>query len=299
MFKEMIMQALQEKYPEYEFGFEDVKCTNGTTYKGITVKLGPDVPLAPIIPYEFYENMLKWHRWSMEQVVDDIGRILDERLQIDSIDYSDYQKVKERIVIRLINYERNAEDIKRQPHRRFLDLAIVYRVVVIKTEQTEGSVPVVNEMCEHWNITEEELFEAAYQNTFGKKGIRIRNISSVVERLAKECGDNEILEVIANIPKEREFMFIADNGTEANGASCILEKDALRRFAEEKNADLYLLPSSIHEIVIACKKEGILVEDLACLVDGANQCAVAERDILSNHVYMYSREEDRILDLCA
>ena len=48
-FRKMILDGLQERYPEYEFHVERVLRNNGCEYDGLHVKLGEDVPCAPII----------------------------------------------------------------------------------------------------------------------------------------------------------------------------------------------------------------------------------------------------------
>ena len=90
-------------------------------------------------------------------------------------------------------------------------------------------------------------------------------------------------------------LFVMSNGDYMNGASVILYKDVLRDFAKYMEHDLYILPSSIHEVIILLDNEYAKApEELARMVRETNRIVVDREEILSDHVYYYDREKDEI-----
>jgi len=60
--------------------------------------------------------------------------------------------------------------------------------------------------------------------------------------------------------------------------------------AEMFNTDIYILPSSIHEVIVV---SSIIksAEDLALMVKDINRTELKPEEILSDHVYFYGKEE--------
>jgi|GEM_PF-128388 len=79
--------------------------------------------------------------------------------------YRDPDKVRDRIVYRLINYAKNEELLREVPHRRFLDLAIVYYCLLEDKRLGSGAVLVRRQHMDSWGMSEEELDRAAAKNT--------------------------------------------------------------------------------------------------------------------------------------
>lgn len=92
-------------------------------------------------------------------------------------------------------------------------------------------------------------------------------------------------------------MYILTNEQGMNGASCLLYTDILKDFSKKHGGDIYILPLSIHEVILIPADK---ISDLTKLyeaVSGANSNFVAETDILSNSIYFYDRSKDQIQTL--
>lgn len=90
-------------------------------------------------------------------------------------------------------------------------------------------------------------------------------------------------------------MYVLTNLFKINGAACMLYKEPLKLFSARVGKDLYIIPSSIHEVIILPADNNICKNELNAMVQQVNKEEVAESDILSDHVYMYDREKDAIL----
>ena len=72
-------------------------------------------------------------------------------------------------------------------------------------------------------------------------------------------------------------------------------KEMISRFAEEKERNLYIIPSSLHELLIYPDFEEASPEELSSFVKEVNRTQVHPHDRLSDHVYYYSRQTDEIV----
>ena len=74
------------------------------------------------------------------------------------------------------------------------------------------------------------------------------------------------------------------------GAAAVLYDGVLKDFSEKLEKDLLLLPSSIHEMLLIPYKNEAELSDLKELVWHINQTEALAKEVLSDHVYRYSRE---------
>lgn len=190
--------------------------------------------------------------------------------------------VCKQIVFQLIGREGNENFLSEIPHREFLDLAIVYRVILGTREEGIKSILVRNSMMEDLRLDEEELYEYAMKNT---KRIFPSTIQWTSEVLFGKKQEYDSLLVISN--KERAF-----------GAAAILFQENLDEIAKRFQSDFYILPSSIHEC-IATVATGDREEPVRLLqmVRNINKREVSPGEVLSNSVYLFDREEGRLIAL--
>ena len=60
------------------------------------------------------------------------------------------------------------------------------------------------------------------------------------------------------------------------------------------DADLVVLPSSIHECILLPYEKCMEREALRAMVEEVNTTQVADVEVLSDNVYIYSRKENRV-----
>lgn len=178
----------------------------------------------------------------------------------------------------MVNAEKNAGRLEKAPHMKFLDLAAVYRVVV---GNGSGSIMVSRSLCDKFAITEDELDAAARRNT-EKAGFSVRPLWEILSEVGELMG----------LPEDptKTDIWVITNATGINGAAAMLYSDCLHSLAEQIGDDLYILPSSIHELLAVPAKGMDLyaLRDKVCLIN-ANE--VAADEVLSNNVYWYSRRD--------
>ena len=89
-------------------------------------------------------------------------------------------------------------------------------------------------------------------------------------------------------------MFVLSNQYRHFGAACILYNRVLEDIGNQLNENFYILPSSIHEVIILPEGFSPCEEDLNEMIIDINQTQVSEEEILSNHAYYYDRTERKL-----
>lgn len=85
-------------------------------------------------------------------------------------------------------------------------------------------------------------------------------------------------------------MYVLSNTERFYGASAILYPKILLQFARSIGQDFYILPSSVHEVLLLSKESGARRSDLNRMIQDINASQVAEEEILSDHVYILDRD---------
>ena len=94
--------------------------------------------------------------------------------------------------------------------------------------------------------------------------------------------------MIAEMPEDQQ-MYVISNDKGINGAVSMLYEDGLHDLAEKLGSDLFILPSSVHEVIAISANMGD-PNELAAMVTEINMGQVALDERLSNQVYHYDKE---------
>lgn len=242
----------------------------------------------------YYESYIEGT--SMLEIIDRISMIYDHCTLPDIEDDFVYtlESMQSYIFFRLISIERNKKLLAQVPHIRFLDLALTFHCLVRSEDEGIGSIRITNEHIEQWAVSCEELMELARENTVKLFPPVIRTMEEMFKSLlCNEYTEDEILDLESSA-NEAYPMYILTNEKGINGASCLLYKDVIREFAEQIKSDLYILPSSIHEIILVPRSGLEDKEFFNRMVMDINCTQVPAEEVLSDNVYMYSLEKNAV-----
>lgn len=208
--------------------------------------------------------------------------------------FLDYSAVKGRIFIKVINYDKNKEMLEEVPHIRFMDLAAVCYYAYINDFLGNGSIQIETGHLDRWGISEEELFAAAKSNTRNKLGIEIKGMDEILLEMLNENGeeiDKEDLKSMLQHPEKEVPMYIMTLKGRYFGAACIFYEEMLAAFGRQCQKSFYILPSSIHELILVPdsgkEKPGVLRR----MVQEVNAGHVAPEERLSDNVYYYNLQD--------
>lgn len=257
---------------------------NQTTMTGLIIR-SEEQKLSPILYLETYYQQYCEGKSLEELIVEIVNdyESLQVNFDINLDQLSDYKKIRSSLFVCLVNYERNKEKLKNCPYERIEDLAITYRWIASQDKNGIASALVRNEDIKKWRVSKEQIKKDAMENTPKILPLVIQNLQDVIG-----LSNNE-----GNL-----MIFILTNTHFTNGASVILYDKVLKNFADKMNTNLYILPSSIHEVLLILERdiknyrEGM--EGLVEIVKTVNQTSVAPEEILSDNIYYYDREKDSI-----
>ena len=275
----------------YRVKLNDVMKNNGVVLRGITLmqddsNISPTIYLNPY--YDAYENGDTTLGTVIDEVIDTYERNKINR-SIDMKFFLNYETVRSRIIFKLINTEKNRELLRDVPYIPFHDLSIVFQCLVSEERFGNASILIHNVHLQLWKVNARELYECALENTPLLQGYELADMNTVLEEMKALGGidDEEIEDMQQEVP-----MYVLSNKSRINGASCILYKDILKDFAMVVDKDLYVLPSSIHEVILLPSDGTQESEQLKEMVREINQSQVEKEEVLSDSVYYYRRSDD-------
>ena len=198
--------------------------------------------------------------------------------------------VLENVVLQALSRKRNRQLLKVHPHLQYLDLAGIFRVPLGAWEKNSlSTILITNQIAEKLGLTSEDLTEAARRNTIEKFGIELENTRRMALRsLLKQPSIPENFE---DVQIEEPGLYTLTNQIHINGAALMLIPDILEQLGEKAGMDYYILPSSIHELLIARDDGLVTARMLKELIHEGNRTEgiIKSEDVLSDNVYFYSR----------
>lgn len=295
-FCELLLEEVKREIsPEYLVEIHDVVKNNGIHLDSLTIR-GEDQRVSPNFYLEnFYQDYCGGS--SIAEIAKDIVRLYwDSVKECEglALDFS-FDSCRERIVLRLASGVWNQAILDKVPNIPFMDMVILFYVVVRVDEDGIGSVRVSNQLMEKWEISTESLFRRALENS---KKLFPGKIGSLLDVLRERIsvGEQEEFPLLF----EREFRegydspFVITNTYGINGATAILYPETLRQMGKKFGKDYFLLPSSIHEFLAVPSNPGISGDELKYMVKQVNSTCVAKEELLSEKVYYYNVESEKI-----
>jgi len=280
-FCERMKDIVQQYYGvEVNVTLHTVQKVNGVVLRGITV-MREGRSIMPTLYLEHYFDLYSKgmplydvvHRFIVEY---DKACIYDD-FDIGFFEY--YEKVKPHLGYKFINYDMNRDLLKEIPHKCYLDLAIVCYCNIVDDRIGKGTILIRNEHLDIWKVEQDTVVRDSLQNMQVIFPADVINMAD----LLKELYSDPAQLICGKLP-----MYVLTTKARMYGAAAILYNGQLEEIAREVEDDFYLLPSSIHEIIIVPKQYVADENYLSQMVDEINQEQVDIEEVLSNHAYLYS-----------
>lgn len=289
-FKEQFVEDLKERLQsgggEYLVEPHEVQKMN-QIYEAVTIKpqeatIGVNLNLTEI--HERYEDGMSYDSL-VNEVADRADRALHDRPDFNLEELKDYDRMKEKLSMEVVSSGRNAELLKGVPHRNIEDMAVVYRFVLDIDKEGMGSILVTNQLLDSYGITPEQLHADALQYA---PVMRPAVIQTMAETLLEMMGP-EAKDMIPIMPEDP--LFVASVPDKTQGAGVIAYQDFMDQAAERVGGDFFILPSSIHEVLLVKDDGNVDINNLEGMVKEVNETQVAPEDVLTDSVYHYDSKE--------
>lgn len=275
---------------EYQVSTEVIRKNNGVELQAVIIKTAEE-SITPTIYLDYYIDKIEKEELTVEAAAEEIFTFYKAHQypekQFDVNELTERKYVLDHVEYQLVNAERNADRLAGAPFRKLLDLAALYRVVVNASSVGSASFILTNEMMAVSGIDIEELDQAAIRNT-QNKGFSVRTMQEVMSEMMAGMP-KDMLEVTSSGPA----MYVLTNHSGINGANILLFNEQLAEVAEKVKDDLFILPSSIHE-VLAVPAGQMDTSNLKNMVQNVNETEVSPDEILGYEVYRYRRETNKL-----
>jgi len=249
-----------------------------------------------VAPNFYLENQfIEWMRGlrTLEEISEKLCDAYKEEIDrsrdlLSEIQFS-WKEFQDNVFLRVINQEKNKELLETIPHRKFLDLAVVYYYSVRIADDVAGSMVITNEHLNLLGISEKELFDTAKNNGEKFQPVRIRCMEDLLYELGRKIG----VEVLKT-ETEQPVLYVMSNTKSLFGAVSMTFPEELECFSMQIKKSFYLLPSSVHEIILVPECDTFCREYFKSMVTEINATQVDATEVLSDNIYFYDRETKQI-----
>lgn len=260
---------------------------NGKERKGITVS-EKGIHISPTIYLEEYFQQFQEGK-TIEKIVEKILQLYEEVKCSHPCEESllqNYEELKGKFACKLIHRGKNEKLLNDIPYVPWMDLAIVVFVLLEVSPYGTATVLVRKEHLEIWGLTEAQLFDEAKKNT----PILLPYQFCPMRKLLREICPYAVDEG----EEEEESLYVLSNKLRSFGAASMLYEGILEKVGQKLGENYYILPSSIHEVIVVPESKSPVKQDLEEMVREINETQVEEEEVLSDRVYYFSRKENRL-----
>ena len=277
-------------------------------------------------------------------IMDRVYKVYEENGHRENLDISfflEYEKLRDQVVYKVINREKNEELLEAVPWEPFLDMAIVFYCHVPGNSLGNATIMIYNNHLDMWGITKEQLHEDAFRNTSRIMPARILSIEKMMASLVSEEGlmaegrpgseerpeseerpgsegrpgseerpgskegrivkkgrvEESRQDILAEL-EESGRMFVLGNTMKLFGAAAVLYEGLLEQIRERLGRNLFILPSSVHEVILIPDDEQQEAEELLQMVCDINATQVEPEEVLTDSVYYFSRKCGKLEKIC-
>ena len=258
---------------------------NGKERKGITVS-EKGIHISPTIYLEEYFQQFQEGK-PIEKIVEKILQLYEEVKCSHPCEESllqNYEELKGKFACKLIHRGKNEKLLNDIPYVPWMDLAIVVFVLLEVSPYGTATVLVRKEHLEIWGLTEAQLFDEAKKNT----PILLPYQFCPMRKLLREICPYAVDEG----EEEEESLYVLSNKLRSFGAASMLYEGILEKVGQKLGENYYILPSSIHEVIVVPESKSPVKQDLEEMVREINETQVEEEEVLSDRVYYFSRKEN-------
>ena len=285
--KDNVKAYLPKSYEEGEIKLQEVEKNNGLKLTGITIPNG-DQRIVPTI----YLDSLYQEYINGKDVDSCVGDVADMRIEAQGKaefldmgvpDIFDYEKMKDKLQMRICDKEWNTDLLADKVVTEHGDFAAYYAVNLEENREGISSIPVTVSLMNEWGVSVEQI-QADAMMADRNRGVVLMNMNEIIKSMIFGEEPENLLNEKLDIETMREPMFCLTNAQKMNGASLLLQEDIRKQIGECLGSDYFVLPSSIHEVLILPDNGLFEVPELNAMVKEVNETQVERQEQLSDKV---------------
>ncbi len=292
-FKATICKQIESQLPSgTSVHLQRIHKNNGLELDGLTIS-SPQSNVSPTIFLNYYYEKRNLFP-DFDAICRDILLTYEHNKSTENLDidfFTDYELVKDYLAYRIISFDKNKELLATVPYIRYLDFAIVFYCLLQLSDNGNATILIHSGHLKLWNVSVDELYQHTCQTTPRLLPYDLRSMGKMLEETSDGHDMDEAFCSHAKSGLRNDFcpMYLLTNSLRLYGSSCILYPHLLDKISDMLKADLFILPSSVHEMIILPATDSEKSEALANMVAEINQTVLAVDEFLSSNVYYYSR----------
>lgn len=297
--KKHIKEYLPESYQDAQVTIREQQKLNNR-YMGLTVIRPGDARIPTINLTDLYRQYYENPKFRITDVLEQISQIIQkepERFDVSRL--TQYEEAKKHLFMRVSNADKNVQVLEGVPFVEREDLAITFHIAVEETEAGRASAIVTNRMMETYGVTRNQLYKDALANSPVITPVKINNLGELLGRMTldgmKEMGasEEEIRDAKERMDEANQDnpLIVVTNETGIDGAAAVFYPGVMDQLGEEIKGDFFILPSSVHEIIVAPDDGRLSYSELKEMVTEINETQVAPEDRLTDEVYHYDTRD--------
>lgn len=292
------VKEMENKLADYgmEVSIVNKMRNNGIIEKCIKVDI-PGCNMSPSIgTLSLYEHYREFD--DMEKIVSALSKkiIEDKNRQIDTMSVLSKENILNSTYLMVVNAKSNQKLLADTPHYFIAEgeLAVIPRLNISITEKS-GFIIIKNDLLPKLQMTGDEILQIAKLNTSEQNLFEINSLLSVTMQAMTDNGEDIADDFSEFFTESTPKAFVVTNKDKKLGACCLACPEVIGTAIDKMGFDCYILPSSIHEVILVEKRGGS--EDLEYLRDCVNQVnrqSVPAAEILSDKVFVYNQKTKKI-----
>lgn len=298
-FKDCIRIGFEEAFPNSDIHIQEIY-KNNVTLTGVSVLTGED-GISPTIYLEDYFEQMKVKNVSVsdmaEHVVDAYKALLEKKnivIDVNANDFFNYDYVKDRILPRLVSIEANRSFLENKPYIKRADLAEIFVIQVAEIDGHYATAYVTDLHAKKLGLSAEVMHKLAVNNQEKYGSVKIQGILTVIrDMMLKDMDENDPFkelimdEMMGDIETMNDNLVLMSNSFMIQGAACVVNDKYMEQLKDYMGTDeLYIIPSSVHEVLIAKADSNLDVDELEEMIRSVNM-EVSPEDRLSDNLYKY------------
>ena len=277
-FTTQVISEMRRRFPGYDIQVQEVPKLQGESYTSMAIHpSGGDIALTMDLEalFDRFRNDLYLGN-PMKAIEREIKEAVAQMPQFDTEALTNYERMKEKLTLQLVPAAKNKDLLADIPHRNIEDMALAYRFDIGHNERTSYSILVTNKMLNAYGISAAQLHDDALEAASHSCPATLRNMNEVIHNMARQTDPSP--------------MWVASIENGQNGACVIQYPHFLDDAAETLGGSFYVLPSSIHEVLLLADDTSPSLSELENMVRTINQAEVAPEERLSDNVFHYDCE---------
>ncbi len=301
-FYEMIRNRIRDYLPnEYKDSEISVMVNPKNNMPMHAIVIRPEgaeaIPLVYMEPY--FDRYRKGE--NIEDLLNDLANTYSEAMQARAglhLPKMDRESLDGHLRVRLVNTKTNSGMLKDTVNRPAgCGFSLVVYIDLESMNGLQGMAQITRKMAADLGFTEQEAFSRAMEDSVDHIPAVMNRIEDAVFRIGTEDGPEDLLKA-KELPVSGRGMYVLTNTEGAYGAAALFYPGMKERVAEVIGGDYYVLPSSIHEVLILKETPDMNPKELAQMVKEVNETQVAPQDRLADRV-MHYRSDLRQLEVAA